>query len=347
MQIPAVSVVVPVYNVEKYIIRCLDSLIAQTLQNIEIIVVNDGSSDASLSIIDKYKHKHNNIKIINKENGGLSSARNAGIELASGMYIGFVDADDWVDSNMYENLYNSALKHQADMVLSGGFCKVFGNGDESVISSKLTKEVYSGVELIEELLLPMIGSKSKEKDDISIEMGVTLNLYRTEILNNLSLRFLSERIYISEDILFNIHFLKNSSRVSSDKSIYYYYWQSQGSLTRIYKKNRFALECELYTYMNNLLLDLGLLDMGIARLQRMFIGRARTCIISEVIANSKSNSLQKTRNIGEITNCPLLKEVVKQYPINHLPVKTRLTTYLIKYQLNFVLLAVIYMFKRI
>lgn len=111
-----VSIIVPVYNVEKYIEKCLESLISQTLKELEIIIVNDGSSDNSKKIIEKYLDKFSNIKYYEKENGGLSSARNYGIKNASGDYIGFLDPDDYVEKNIYELMYNKALMEDLDMV---------------------------------------------------------------------------------------------------------------------------------------------------------------------------------------------------------------------------------------
>ena len=112
-----VSVIVPVYNVEKYLDRCLDSLVNQTLKEIEVIIVNDGSPDNSQKIIDKYAKKYKNIKAYKKENGGLSDARNYGIKKANGKYIAFVDSDDYVSTNMYELMYNKAMQANFDMVV--------------------------------------------------------------------------------------------------------------------------------------------------------------------------------------------------------------------------------------
>ena len=113
---PKVSVIVPVYNVEEYLERCLDSLVNQTLKDIEIIIVNDGSTDGSKEIIQKYLNKYKNIVYLEKENGGLSSARNYGIPYAKGEYIGFVDSDDYVELTMYEKMYNKAIEEKSDMV---------------------------------------------------------------------------------------------------------------------------------------------------------------------------------------------------------------------------------------
>ena len=113
---PKVSVIVPVYNVEEYLERCLDSLVNQTLKDIEIIIVNDGSTDGSKEKIQEYINKYKNIVYLEKENGGLSSARNYGIPYAKGEYIGFVDSDDYVELTMYEKMYNKAIEEKSDMV---------------------------------------------------------------------------------------------------------------------------------------------------------------------------------------------------------------------------------------
>ena len=113
---PKVSIIVPVYNVEEYLEKCLDSLVNQTLKDIEIIIVNDGSTDGSKEKIQEYINKYKNIVYLEKENGGLSSARNYGIPYAKGEYIGFVDSDDYVEVTMYEKMYNKAIEEKSDMV---------------------------------------------------------------------------------------------------------------------------------------------------------------------------------------------------------------------------------------
>ena len=110
-----ISIIVPVYNVEKYIKKCIDSIINQTYKNLEIILVDDGSPDNCGKICDEYAEKDKRIKVIHKENGGLSDARNAGIKIARGCYIGFVDSDDWIDKNMYEKLYKTLKEKDADI----------------------------------------------------------------------------------------------------------------------------------------------------------------------------------------------------------------------------------------
>lgn len=135
-----ISIIVPVYNVEKYLPRCLDSLVNQSLDNYEVILVNDGSPDNSQQIIDEYKERYTHIiKSLVIDNGGQGRARNFGLEMAQGEYIGFVDSDDWLDINMYESMYNAAVKENADIVMCDFVC-FFPDGREEHIDREFDLE---------------------------------------------------------------------------------------------------------------------------------------------------------------------------------------------------------------
>lgn len=117
--IPLISIIVPIYKVEKYLEKCVESLINQNYTNLEIILVDDGSPDLCPQMCDEFQMKYNNVIVVHKENGGLSSARNAGVAIANGQYIGFVDSDDFVEKNMYGELYVQMKKHDADIGICG------------------------------------------------------------------------------------------------------------------------------------------------------------------------------------------------------------------------------------
>lgn len=116
---PEITIIVPVYNAEKYLDRCLESIVGQTLEDIEIVLVNDGSTDESLALCREWEKKDHRIKVITKENGGLSSARNAGVAVASAPYVGFVDSDDFIEPDMYERLLTALRNESADMSACG------------------------------------------------------------------------------------------------------------------------------------------------------------------------------------------------------------------------------------
>ena len=121
-----ISVIIPIYNVEQYLKECLESVINQTYRNLEIILVDDGSKDKSGKICDEYKNKDERIKVVHKENGGLSDARNAGMKIATGKYIQFIDSDDFIDKDMIETLYNLIIENEADISMcSNYYFKIF------------------------------------------------------------------------------------------------------------------------------------------------------------------------------------------------------------------------------
>ena len=125
MTTPKVSVIVPVYNTEKYLERCMKSILNQTLKDIEIIMVDDGSKEECAKLCDKFAAEDSRVRVIHKENGGLGFARNTGLSESKGEYVGFVDSDDYIEPLMCEELYTSAVKNDADMAISG-LCFVGG-----------------------------------------------------------------------------------------------------------------------------------------------------------------------------------------------------------------------------
>ena len=153
--IPKISVIVPIYNSEKFLNKCLDSIVNQTLREIEIILINDGSVDSSYQICERYAEYDKRIILINQENKGVSSARNAGIEKASGEYLGFVDSDDYIEAEMYSKLYNSAKRYDADLVN----CDAIRNKNDFVLVSEFEKERVYDKGMIQDLLTTSNTSK--------------------------------------------------------------------------------------------------------------------------------------------------------------------------------------------
>ena len=148
MSSPLISVIVPVYNVEQYLPKCVDSILAQTYQNLEIILVEDGTKDRSGEICDAYAEKDPRIKVIHKENGGLSSARNAGMDVARGEYFGFVDSDDWIEPETYESLMELARKYDADLVCGGRYDVDAATGERTIGLCPQKEECISSMEML-------------------------------------------------------------------------------------------------------------------------------------------------------------------------------------------------------
>lgn len=219
-----ISVIVPVYNVEKYLNRCIESIINQTYTNLEIILVNDGSNDASGNICEKYKIMDNRVVVIHKDNGGISSARNAGIDISKGEFICFVDGDDWLSLNAFEHLLSIFHTHGGD-VLTGGLFRTKKYIEEE--NDNVAIEVYNGKDILNDYLY---------RGTIrSGEYSVCRNMYKSDLFENI--RFPLGQI--NEDIVTNYKiFSKVKKRVISSK-ITYYYFQDSLSTTRgkLSKKN--------------------------------------------------------------------------------------------------------------
>ena len=198
----------PVYNVEKYIDKCLDSLVNQTLKDIEIIVVNDGSPDNSQEIIDRYVKKYpKKVKSYIKENGGQGSARNFGLTVASGEYIGYVDSDDYVELDMYDKLYNKAIKNDLDIAICGSY-NVYESGERKI---ELDREIF----------------KDKKKNAFFGRMAVWNKIYKRELLLDSGLTFRSKLWY--EDLDFTIQMLAKAKKVGYVNRPFYNYLIREGS----------------------------------------------------------------------------------------------------------------------
>lgn len=209
-----ISVVVPIYNVEKYLERCVNSIINQTYKNLDIILVDDGSQDNSGKICNKYKEKYSNIHVIHQKNQGLSVARNNGLAIAKGDYITFIDSDDWIKEDMIESLFNAIQKYKAD-IASVGFCDVYDNG-QIIKHAKYTKiEVLTKEKALECFLF---------NDYLTV--CVCGKLYKTDIWNGIQ----CPPGKLFEDQYTTYKLLDKSNKVVFVSNSYYYYYKRSGSI---------------------------------------------------------------------------------------------------------------------
>lgn len=251
---PKISVIVPVYKVENYLNRCVDSILCQTFSDLEIILVDDGSPDNCGIICDEYARQDERIKVIHKRNGGLSSARNAGLDIASGDYIGFVDSDDWIHPQMYEILYSNAVKSNVNIIT----CRYKKASDINDSENK-NFDIEHNV-------------RTYEKDEIFNDFFDTFyrdifptvwnKLYKREIFQNL--RFENGRI--NEDEFLMLPSIDIAGKVGIiEVSLYFYFFTREGSIMNstftpkkldslyavyvkynFFKKRRIAIQAEKY-----------------------------------------------------------------------------------------------------
>ena len=324
-----VSVIVPVYNVEKYIVECIESLINQTYKDIEIVLVNDGSKDNSLELCLESSKKDDRIKVFSKENEGLGLTRNYGLSKSSGDFIVFIDSDDTLKEDAIEQLVNNYNQTKADVIIAG-HNRITMEGIY-YSSNPYEDKVFSGDELHYTLLPRLIGSLPNTKDSISMSScGV---LYKKNIIEENQLAFLSERQYISEDLLFNIAYFYHAKRVSLISYCGYNYRINQGSLTTSYRKDRFEKNIKLYYYEKEVLQRYGLYQYCDLRLKKQFFVFLRTSIKQEKKSISHLSISQIMKNIRMMVNDSTVRDIINTYPIHQLGVKQKVFIYLIKYQL--------------
>ena len=213
-----VSIIIPIYNVEKYLKQCLDSLYPQTTPSMEVILVNDGSTDKSLEICKEYKEKYPSTIIINKENGGLSDARNAGTAIATGKYIYYLDSDDWLTSDALEQLYNFAEEHQCEVVQGNFF---YAYIDHLLLDNRYIKEEQSGF---------ILSRKEAMKELIKNEYIKNFawgKLYLTSI----SKKYPFKKGAYFEDAFWQHHIINEVNRYGVLPTPLYYYRQRENSIS--------------------------------------------------------------------------------------------------------------------
>lgn len=222
-----ISVIVPVYNVEKYLSQCLDSIIHQTYKNLEIILVDDGSTDSSGLICDNYSQKDKRIKIIHKCQGGLSDARNAGLKIATGEYISFIDSDDFIDKNMYSILINNTQKYNSDIVWFNYY-------------NYYSKKHFINSSIIKNNDLYDLSSSDKIKFaknlfyQYKMDAHVWAKLYKRSIFNNI--KFPYGKLF--EDIFVLLPILSNAKIISTiPDCLYFYRNRSESIVNQYFKQN--------------------------------------------------------------------------------------------------------------
>ena len=213
-----ISIIIPIYNVETYLQRCIDSIINQSYKNIEIILVDDGSTDSCSTICDEYLKKDKRIKVVHKKNGGLSDARNAGIKIATGKYITFIDGDDYIDTLFAERLYKAAVSTNSDIVCCG--IKVVYEDTKPQKHNLFDKFIsLTNIDALKNMLYQK-----------NITNSACAKLYKIDLFNNIKFPFGK----ICEDLATTYRLFYEASNISFTKSAYYYYYQRSDSI--IHKK---------------------------------------------------------------------------------------------------------------
>lgn len=327
---PKVSVIVPIYNVEKYLRRCLESLVNQTLTDIEIILVDDESPDNSKDIYKEYLAKDNRIKLVQKKNGGLGFARNSGLEIATGEFIAYIDSDDYVDVNMFKKLYDTSKNNNLDTVYCG-----YNNLDDELKVHSFSEvddlTIFSSKDEVNGVLLDMIACKPSSPLERKYRMSVWHAIYSRDLIENNRIRFCSERQFISEDIIYHIDYLSKANRIAFIPDSFYYYCYNEDSLTKTFREDRFEKSVILHQELLRRFKVEGYKESVYKnRVDRFLIGYARYTIVR--LSKAAISYSAKLKILKRICNDDVWNSM-KDYPVQEMPFKQKLVFYMIKYNM--------------
>ena len=313
---PFFSVVLPVYNVEQYLERCIDSILAQDYEDYEIILVDDGAKDKSSVMCDEWVRKDHRIRTIHKENAGLGMARNTGLEAACGKYIFFIDSDDYILPGLFRAIYNKIQDAEYDAVFYG-FQRVDAKGKVLLeLTPSPSQMVYTNHDEIMNMLLPdFIARDPKTGVSRNIRISAWNCCLNRELLCSCGLKFVSEREFISEDIYFYIELFQRLKSVAFLSKIYYCYCQNVGSLTFSYKPERYDRLKYFYQKVTELADTLGYDGAVQFRLKESFIASVMGCLKMEAANITKAGLKSTYRKIKTICQDDYLKDAVRVYPL--------------------------------
>lgn len=325
-----VSIIVPIYNVERYLEACIESILSQTYGNFELILVDDGSPDQCGIICDKYATQDSRIKVIHKENQGLGMARNTGLDYAIGEFVCFVDSDDWLEQHAIEYWIRAQRKYDADIVM----CNYQKRNDNKEVLYRYeirNKECcYRGKEIEQEIFWPMIGQESMVREDFTINMCVWTNLYRRELIESEQIRFLSEREYLSEDICFNLQYLLSCKVAVMIPESLYCYRYNPTSLTSRYKGDEYQKAVALYNKVQSWAKQAKREEFKEFRVERFFLTKVRELMFR--LCESDMAYRAKKSMCRSILKDYTLQDVLQRYPIKRYKLKYKIPAYLMKWK---------------
>lgn len=328
---PRVSVVIPVYNVEPYLERCLESVTGQTYGNLEIILVDDGSTDRSGAICDRWAEADSRIKVVHKKNAGLGMARNTGLGHCTGDYLTFVDSDDYIEAGMIEKLV-AGIQTQQGQLCCCGFHKLLEDGLHRS-GKPPEKQVYEGREEIRTFMRQVLGPPPEVTDRGFAGTNICGNLYDMSLLADGRIRFLREQDILCEDLFFNLSVLKRVDRVVIVPDYLYNYCVNGSSLTQSYREDRFVRS----KYMRKLLkreLKEELAEDPCLRqhLDRNYLDYLVGCMKVEVQSRNKIGKKRCREELGQMIRDPATQRILRRYPVRRMEPKQRILFSLVRHR---------------
>lgn len=329
-----ISIIVPVYKVEKYLFRCVNSLIDQTCKNFEIILVDDGSPDKCPNMCDQFAELDSRIKVIHKINGGLSSARNAGMREAQGKYIGFVDSDDDVEPDMFAAMLEEAENNAADFVMSD-YIRILSNGERSLISTNLRSGVYEKEDIKREIYPSLIMGENVDYGPI---LSVCHCIYNRKFLEKNNITFAND-VKWSEDNLFSavVGYCANCFVYMKGKGLYHYY-QNPGTITTSYRPGAWEVYKKMNGYLEKFFLVRHEYDF---RRQVKLHMIYYACNTVRMECCNAENFRKAKKNVKTILRDPRLIKAFQNFKLPSVAIKLKIQLWLMKHQCTDILVMLI------
>ena len=323
---PRVSIIVPVYNAAPYLNQCVDSLTNQTLKEIEIILVNDGSTDDSLAICQALAAADDRIRLIDKLNAGVSEARNDGLRAATGEHVGFADPDDWVDADMYERMLTTLTSANADVCMCN-YVKETKEGTEPVLMKQngiIDKDAILG-----DIVANIIAKPSFKSGETDIMGSVWRLLIRKSLLEKERIWF-DKHLGFMEDLLVCIETFLRSARIAIDKGAYYHYRVHGNSVVNSYKTAFYSSQLHAFNKLKALVESEGKVTELAERLDRRYIIIALLSLANEAHKSNPQSLSNKIRNIRTILTDPTLKTILDRMDFSEVETRKKLELTLMK-----------------
>ncbi|MBQ8664137.1 MAG: glycosyltransferase [Eubacterium sp.] len=315
---PKVTIVVPIYRVENYLSQCVDSLLAQTLPEIEIILVDDGSPDKCPEIADHYAQKDSRVKVIHQKNAGLGPARNTGIQAASGEYIGFVDSDDWARPEMFQRLYEAAVRSNADIVVSG-HCDIVNGIAVLTKQHPLAGTTLTSHKEIMEVRKQLFGHSPDDHQVVAFPMSVWISLYRKKMILDNQILF---RNILSEDTIFNLDVYRYADVITfTGDTDYCYRKEGQTSITQTFSADKQKKYVDFLLLLKEKTREESDSECAL-RAKRMTIDYHR--LYAGILDRTGESFSKKTQYLKAFAEDSRVRSCWQGYPIETLPIKQRL-----------------------
>lgn len=335
---PLLSVIIPVYNVAPYLDRCIQSVVLQTYRTLEIILVDDGSTDNSPEICEQWVKKDPRIRVIHKANAGLGFARNTGMDAATGDFVAFVDSDDYLAENAYQVVLEQLTKTKAEAAYFGHY-DVWG---EKIVpcGQAPAKNIITSDELATftaQIIAPEATSTEEAFSGVSVWGAV----YRNDFLKERQLHFFSEREVVSEDIFFNVMCCFEATEIVLISEYLYYYVHRTDSLSYTHRDDRWTRSVGMVGQLSEIVRNYSNAPIYFERLDRLLLINLLMCLKQEIRIVTQTGWKKAYSFIKECCYSLPVKVVLSRYPIGKMPFKQRMLFGSIKHHLLLVTIALV------